>query len=80
MEARYYLTLRRQSHESIRNAVNEATPLSMKDIQSDVQSFIKNRVSKNLVFHPNLSGSTKLSSEKFGLIKISSSLLEHSES
>ena len=57
-------------HESIRNAVNEETPLSMKDIQSDVQTFIKERVSKNLVFHPNLDGSTALREEQFGLIKI----------
>lgn len=57
-------------HESIRNAVNTAAPLSMKDIQSDAQSFIKNRVSKNLVFHPNLGGSIALSNEQFGLIKI----------
>ena len=57
-------------HESIRNAVNSSEPLSMKDIQSDAQSFIKDRVSKNLVFHPNLAGSTALSNEQFGLIKI----------
>ena len=57
-------------HESIRNAVNTSTPLSMVDIQMDVQSFIKDRVSKNLVFHPNLGGNTKLSNEQFGLIKI----------
>ena len=57
-------------NESIRNAVNTSTPLSMKDIQEDVQSFIKQRVSKNLVFHPNLGGNTSLGNEQFGLIKI----------
>ncbi len=57
-------------NETIRNAVNSTTPLSMKNIQEDVQLFIKDRVSKHLVFHPNLAGNTELGNEQFGLIKI----------
>lgn len=57
-------------NESIRNAVNDSVPLSMLDLQTNVQAFIKERVSKHLVYHPNLSGSDSLRKEQFGLIKI----------
>ena len=42
----------------------------MLNLQEHVQTFIKERVSKHLVYHPNISGSESLSSEQFGLIKI----------
>lgn len=57
-------------NETIRNAVKNSRPLSMLNLQDHVQSFIKERVSKHLVYHPNLSGSESLSNEQFGLIKI----------
>ena len=57
-------------NESIRHAVNNSSPLSMLDLQTEVQTFIKERVSKHLVYHPNVSGNDDLSKEQFGLIKI----------
>ena len=57
-------------NETIRKAVKNSQPLSMINLQEHVQSFIKERVSKHLVYHPNISGSESLSKEQFGLIKI----------
>ena len=57
-------------NESIRQAAKNSNPLSMQDLQGNIQEFIKSRVSKHLVYHPNLSGDNSLRSEQFGLIKI----------
>ncbi len=57
-------------NESIRQAAKNSQPLSMQDLQENIQEFINGRVSKHLVYHPNLSGDNSLRREQFGLIKI----------